>query len=281
MTELVTTNGKSIAQLAQELGATMCQTNGGNNASRMSELKINSSPDDDAGNPTPSGHFFIKGEDTPAFAPDVTLRVLTHHFQYLNYDNVAKKLVSKSKIIQHFGEEPIDTAGTIRCGKPKSSELAQMAPEQREKYSGVTCFRQVRGLVSFEGKTAFGEKVLYENKPVILMLKGTNFQPFHEEFLTKLPKGRNIWDFQAKLTTKRHKNGSVVWYTFHFEPDLHNPVGLDQDTVDSIGAIADFIKSENNGITKAHNAALASQTMDQRALNAIEGELDNDFVDAA
>ena len=105
MTELVTTNGKSIAQLAQELGATMGQTNGGNNASRMSELKINSSPDDDAGNPTPRGHFFIKGEDTPAFAPDVTLRVLTHHFQYLNYDNVAKKLVSKSKIIQHFDHQ--------------------------------------------------------------------------------------------------------------------------------------------------------------------------------
>ncbi len=281
MTELVTTNGKSIAQLAQELGATVGQTSGGNSASRMSELKINASPDDDQGNALPRGHFFIKGEDPGAYSENVSFRALSHHFQYLHYDNTLNKLVSKSKIISHFGEEPIDTAGTVRCGKPKSSQLAEMSPEKREKYSGITCFRQVRGLVSFEGKTASGEKILYENKPVILMLKGTNFQPFDEEFLRKIPKGRNIWDYQAKITSKRHKNGSVVWYTFHFEPDLSNPLGLDQETVDSIGAIADYIKSENKGITTAYNAALTNQKMDQRALNAIEGDLESDFVDAA
>ena len=71
------------------------------------------------------------------------------------------------------------------------------------------------------------------------MLKGTNFGPFEDEFLKKLPRNSNIWDFQATLTTKRHKNGSVVWFTFHFDPDLKNRLGLDQDTVDGIGAIAD------------------------------------------
>ena len=280
MTELVTSNGRTIDQLAAELGASQ-QPSGGTSASRLPELKINTQVDDDQGNSLPRGHFFIKGLDTVAYAETVTFRPLAHGFQYLHYDSQLNKLAGKSRYIQNFGEEPRDTYGTLRCGKPISSVLREMPENERTKYADITCFRQVRGLVTFTGKTADGEKVEYTNQPVILMLKGTNFSPFDDEFLKKLPRNANIWDFQAKLTTKRHKNGSVVWFTFHFEPDLKNRLGLDQDTVDSIGAIADAIRTENDYVERAYKSALANQALDRGAIDALEGALEDDLVDHA
>ena len=280
MDKLVTFNGRSIDQLAAEVGASQTQS-GGTSASRLPELKINTQVDDDQGNSLPRGHFFIKGLDTVAYAETVIFRPLAHGFQYLHYDTQLNKLAAKSRIISNFGEEARDTNGTIRCGKPVSSVLRDMPEDKRKKYADITCFRQVRGLVSYKGVTADGETVEYTNQPVILMLKGTNFAPFEDEFLKKLPRNSNIWDFAAKLTSKRHKNGSVVWFTFHFDPDLKNRLGLDQDTVDSIGAIADAIRNENDRVDQAYKAALANQSLDQGAIDALESALEDDLVDHA
>ena len=280
-TKSLTIDAQELAVLAQEMGATVANNSGGNNASRLPELKINSQVDDDKGNQLPRGHFFIKGLDQNAYAPEVIFRPLSHSFQYLHYDPEAKKLASKSLIIAHFGEEPRDTKGTLRCGKPISSVLRDMPPEQREKFSDITCFRQVRGLVSYKGKTVDGEEVVYENQPVILMLKGTNFSPFEDEFMKAIPRNRNLWDYQSKLTSKRHKNGSVTWFTFHFAPDLKNPLGLDETVLESIKAIRDAIRSENKRVDAAYQAALRNANLDQAALDAIEGSLEDDFNDAA
>lgn len=280
MTKLVTSNGRSIDQLAAELGAAQ-QSSGGTSASRMPELKINTQVDDDQGNSLPRGHFYIKGLDKVAYGETVEFRPLGHHYQYLHYDTQQNKLAAKSLIISNFGQEARDTNGTVRCGKPISSVLREMPDAQRQKYADITCFRQVRGLVTFTGVTAEGEKVEYVNQPVILMLKGTNWAPFEDEFLKKLPRNRNIWDYTATITSERHKNGSVTWFTFHFKPDLKNPVSLTQDVVDSMGAIADAIRAENARIDQAYKAALTNQSLDQNAIDAMESALEDDLEDVA
>ena len=269
---------QDIAALAAQMGAKVANSSSAN-SSRLPQLTINSQVDDDDGNPIPRGAFTIKGTEVAAYAETAMFRPLSHHFQYLHWDNVQKKLVNKSKIIASFGEEPIDMNGTLRCGKPISSQLRDMPPEQREKYAGITCFRQVRGLVSGEAKTATGEKVTWDNEPVILMLKGTNFNPFDDEFIKVVPANRNLWDYQCELSSKRHKNGSVTWFTFQFKPDLKNPLGLDDKVVETIQVIADSIKSENNRIKKAYDAAVASQSLDRQALDAIQNSLDDDLED--
>jgi hypothetical protein len=269
----------AIAELASQMGANSNTKPGNSNVSRLPQLVINSQVDDDDGNSLPRGHFTIKGVDTNAFAETVTFRPLSHHFQYLEWDNVNNRMSCKSKIISNFGEEPIDTRGTVRCGKPISSQLRDMAPEQKEKFAGITCFRQVRGLVSGTAKTATGDEVTWDNIPVILMLKGTNFNPFDDEYLKVIPKGRNIWDFQAKLSSKRHKNGSVTWFTFQFAPDLKNPLGLDEKVVETIKVIAESIKSENARVKKAYDLALSNQQMDQQAIDALNNSLDDDLDD--
>ena len=94
-----------------------------------------------------------------------------------------------------------------------------------------------------------------------------------------MPKNRHIWDFQATVSSKRHKNGNVVWFTFHFSPDFKNPLGLDEKVVETITTIADAIKSENNRVKKAYDMALSSQQMDQQAIDALNNSLDDDLED--
>jgi hypothetical protein len=277
----LTISAAAVAELAAEMGAVVSNKSGGTNASRLPELKINSQVDDEHGKPLPRGSFFIKGLEQTVYAETVKFRPLAHGFQYLHWDALANKLAAKTRIISNFGEEARDTRGTIRCGKPVSSVLKDLPQEQRDRFAEITCFRQVRGLVSYTGKTVDGEEVTYTNQPVILMLKGTNFAPFDDEFLKVIPRNRNIWDYESELTTKKHKNGSVTWFTFHFAPDLKNPVGLDETVLESIKVIRDAIRSENKRIDEAYYAALRNETLDQAAIDAIEGSLDADLVDAA
>lgn len=280
MTELTTSNGFSLNEIAAELGATSGSPSG-TSASRMPELKIETQVDDDKGNTLPRGQFYIKGLEKVAYSDTITIRPIQHGFQYIKYDPELKKVACKSRIIPHFGEEARDSAGTLRCGKPISSVLRELPPEEKEKHNNTTCFRQVRALATFKGKTIDGEVIEYENQPVILMLKGTNFGPFDDEFLKKLPRGRNIWDYSLKLTSKRHKNGSVTWFTFHFDPDFKNLLGMDQDVVDSIGAVVQAIRTENARIDKAYKAALSNKALDQSAIDALENALEDDLEDVA
>ena len=39
-----------------------------------------------------------------------------------------------------------------------------------------------RCLVDFDGETSTGTKVKHENLPAIILLKGSNFSPFEDEF---------------------------------------------------------------------------------------------------
>ena len=73
----------------------------------------------------------------------------------------------------------------------------------------------------------------------------------------------------------------MTWFTFHFAPDFKNPVGLDETVLESIKVIRDAIRSENKRIDEAYYAALRNETLDQAAIDAIEGSLDADLVDAA
>jgi len=54
-------DAQSVAELAQEMGASAANGNGASNASRLPQLLVNSQADDEHGNTLPRGHFYIKG----------------------------------------------------------------------------------------------------------------------------------------------------------------------------------------------------------------------------
>ena len=71
----------------------------------------------------------------------------------------------------------------------------------------------------------------------------------------------------------------MTWFTFHYAPDLKNPLGLDDKVVETIQVIAESIKSENARVKKAYDLALSNQQMDQQAIDALNNSLDDDLDD--
>ena len=138
----------------------------------------------------------------------------TKHFQYLHYDSKQKKLASKSKIIASFREEAIDTNGTVRCGKPVSSQLRDN-PELKERWADVTCFRQVRGLVSGKGKTVDGETVT----AIDLSLSSLSYAKRKTEELgiTKSEANKAEWRAYSLSGQERGDDGLPKAFTRHSE----------------------------------------------------------------
>lgn len=268
MNELVTIDAAKQRELNALLGAGGDQPD----MDRLPILKVNSKRKDASGRKIEEGTFVLTGMDEPVYATTVSIRPLSHTFQWLQFDSEAMKLINKTVIVPNFRTDPIDIKGTLRCGKPQSKILREMSKEEQKKYADIKCYRQVRCLVTYTGKTADGEEVTVENKPAILMLKGSNFGPFEEEVIKRLPSGRNLYDYWVKLTTEEHENGSVVYYVIHFEPDFGNPVPLDQPTMESMYVIADMITAENADIKRKHNAALYDNQADDIALDALDLE---------
>ena len=273
MNDLVLTNPAEQAKLAAILGAS--QDAG---ADRMPVLKVNTKRRDAEGKKIPEGHFVVTGTDEAVYADKVSIRVLSQMFQWMHFDQEAKKLTNKTILIPSFRVEPIDMKGGVRCGKPASKVFRELSKAEQKKYDDITCYRQLRVLVSYTGKTADGAEVTVSNQPAILMLKGSNFSPFEDEVVKRLPKGKNLYDFNITLSTSEHENGSVTYYIIHFEPDLYNPLALDRDTIDTMYHIVDMIEVENRKVREAYDRSLRQSNASDAAMDAID-DLDGDFLD--
>lgn len=265
MNQLVTMNQSEERALAALLGATTEATE----RTLLPILKINLDDEDDAGNALKKGQFMLTNQDQTVYADKVTIRPLSQMFQWVNYDPEQSKVVNKTIIVPRLNMEARDEKGGVRCGKPASKVLKEN-PDLAKKFKSITCFRYVHCLVNYTGKTAEGKEAVVENVPALLRLKGVNFSPFEEQVVDRLPKGKKLWDFNVEVSAARKKNGSVVYYTLSFEPDLGNPIGMDQVTLDTMHYIVNMIKEENERIESKHRNAVSNRDVDVAALKAVE-----------
>jgi len=282
MNELTTVSKSEQNELAAAMG--MGGTTNASSGDRLAELKINYMEENDQGQDLPRGQFYIKGsEDEPVYAKSVNFRPLSQLFQWLHYDAEENKLVNKTLMIPMLFQESRDMKGTVRCGKPASKVLKEMTKEEQSRYKDIKCFRQVRGLVSYEGKNASGDKVTIENQPVVLMLKGSNFNPFEDEFLKKLPRGRQMHEYNVKIgTTKTRGDAGNVWWVMKYEADITNTLGMDDQVFETVKVMHDMVKRENETIQSAHDKALRNDQLSDDAIGAIiNTSLDDDLVDNA
>jgi hypothetical protein len=271
-----------------ELAAAMGMGGGSSNASsdRLPELKINYQEENDQGQSLPRGQFFVRGtDDDPVFAKTVNFRPLSQLFQWIQYDPEENKVKNKTLMIPMLRQEARDMNGTTRCGKPTSNVLREMSKEDQKRYSDIKCFRQVRGLVSYEGKNADGDTVTVENQPVIVMLKGSNFNPFEDEFLKKLPRGRKMHEYTVKVgATKTKGSGGNIWWVMNFEPDLVNAQAMDEQIFETVKVMHDMVKNENDKIQASHEKALRNSQLSDDAIDALDNvssDLEDDLADEA
>lgn len=279
MNELVAVDPNEEAKLAALLGGNAKENT--NNA-RLPKLKANQDRKDEQGNSLPIGQLYLTNTDEPVFAEKVTIRPLSQMFQWIQYDPAAKGVANKTLLIPNFRCEARDMKGGIRCGKPTSKELRDASEEIKKKHENTTCFRQVRALISYTGKNATGDEVTVEPTPAILMLKGTNFNPFEDEYIKRLPRGSNFYDYEAEVSAEELKNGSVYYYVMHFKPKLSKALPLDQKTFDTMKVIGNMIEAENNLVDSMHQKALRQSQTDDDAIDAIASvsSLEEDLQDA-
>ncbi|QBQ72560.1 hypothetical protein CRP3_gp11 [Roseobacter phage CRP-3] len=282
MGDLAVSNAAEMAKLNAILGLNDAPIGGGDRApsNRLPELKINYQRKDKEGRSIKDkiGMFYVKGLEKEVYAEEVKIRVLSQVFQWIDFDEEEMKPRNRTIMIPRFSMEPIDELGTIRCGKPTSKQMADWGKEEKAKFSTINLFRQLRGLVSYKGVTAEGEEVVIENQPMILMNKRGNYMTFEDQVIKKIS-GRDFKDFWVTVKSIEQEMGSVVYYTFDYEPDLLNPVPLDDNTYQTMLRFAEMISSDNDKIKQKYNAALGGiDAIDMEAMNALDADLEDDHV---
>jgi len=292
MGELTNIEATDLAALAEKLGAASGETATVN----MLELKINYEDEDDNGVRLNLGDIYVRESDKNHFyAKNVTFRPLSQMHQYSVYNAQEKKMSCKTRLIANFREEARDTNGTIRCGKPSSSEMRDLTEEQRAKYSGIKNQRQIRGLVSYTGKSSSGEEKTYENLPVLMRLNGqNNYQvdssnklsaPFEAQFLKQIPRGSSMWNFSMDITTKRRKSAAgKAYYTYEYTPDFGVQLPITKDIYGSLQMIDQIIQDENAYVDSQYYKALKGDMYEAEAsevLDRMHDSLDADYEDVA
>lgn len=275
MNDLTTIDGIELAELANILG-TETSSGGGDTLVRVPKLDHQHAADDDDGNPMPRGEFRLHMPDQIVYAKTVRFRPLASHVQYFLWEN--DKLV-KSRALKNMREEARDTAGGIACGMPEWEVRAENE-DLRQKYKD--CQRRiVRGLVSMTGHNIEGDEVIIENQPTIYFGKGrTNYGGFFNEYIKQLPKGANIFDYEANMSTERMKVGATVFFKIHWEPLLKNKLPMTQDVFETMKVFADTITAENKYVDDMYFKAHAEDSLDSKAMAAIEDSLEADLADA-
>ncbi len=244
------------------------------NGDFLPQLKVNYEDEDSDGKELKKGDFFITGQDLTVYAKSVSFRPLTHHFQWIKFDDVAKKVTNRTRFVPSFREEPRDEQGTLRCGKPPSKDL-KANPALAKKYEDITCYRTVQGLATYTGKTADGKTAEVKDVPCALRLKGSNFSPFEEEYFGKLGKDK-LWDHDLQLTVSKEKNGASTYYVIHYEADFASRVPMTVEVFKTANVLQDRVDSTNKEIDTKYYDAVHKRTQDEKSAELVD-ELSDDI----
>lgn len=236
----------------------------------LPSLRVNyeeDAEDDDA--PKLKGKFYISGTDEPVYAKSVRFRPLTHDYQWTQYDDVAKKVTNRTRLIKSFKEEARDEKGTVKCGKPASKDL-KANPALAKQYEDITTYRQIQGLVSYTGIDKNGNEVVVPETLVSIRSKGANFSPFDEEFIKLMPAKSTLWEWGIDLTTTREKNGASTYYVIHYTPDFQNKLPLSIAVFGMMKELQANIDKTNKAIDQKYYDAMSNAADLDDAVEAIK-----------
>jgi len=264
-TEVAVISQEELDLLAGLTGAKQTQ------GSFIPQLKVNYDDEDSDGKEIKKGLFFVTNQDKLVYAKTVNFRPLTQHFQWTQYDDVAKKTLNRTRFVTTLmgTDEPRDELGTIKCGKPASKDL-KANPALAKKYEDITCYRTIHGLVSYSGEDAEGNKVEVIDLPCALRLKGANFAPFEEEYFSKIGKSY-IWDYSINLRTTKEKNGASTYYVVHFDDvDFTKREKVTVDVYNTIKGFQERIEETNKAIDQKYYESLHSLKESSSAIQSLK-----------
>lgn len=222
----------------------------------LPRLNINYDAETEDGKTLPRGAWKMYLDGRFVYADKVSFRPILRTFEYSVWDQESGTFSSKSvQKVTLSGMFP-DTTGGNKCGRLTREEEDRL-PKDDIAYlnsRAVVCNQVLYGKISGDFKTADGTDVKVEDQPVVAYFKKSGFKPIND-FIGGLSKQKKLMQkCEISLTTHRHKNGSVIFWTP--VPALEKEVDITDQDKELMGMFAETVKGHNENVMNQHREAV-------------------------
>jgi hypothetical protein len=251
MNELVTMNDldeENLAKIAAMIG--QADTGGSSNAG-FPRLAIEQQNENMAGDTLPKGSFRLRSGDSNVYSKELELRMFVRHYSYDLWNNENPELSVRSVMASSLSDDFPDTSGGYKCGKLSKDDIAKLPNNSIEhaRQKSIKCTQVIYGVITASpgAATLDGQEVDLKDTPFVWAARGSAFIPV-SNYIREVPPGKLVLGQKATVSTKRHTNGGVVYYTPVF--DKPKSVKIGQDDIDLLNTFMEDIKKYNERILK-------------------------------
>lgn len=228
----------------------------------LTRLNINYDTDDDEGNNLKKGSWKVYHDGEFVYADSVTFRPMARYYEWTVYDADEGKFSCRSTQEPKIEHQFPDTSGGNKCGRLSKTEEQELGEDHPKTLASrlATCNQVFYATVSVDGKTGDGRDVKIVDLPVVAYFKRSGFRPA-KDAIDKLPKGLAMSEQVFELTTKRHKMGSVTYFTPVFTPA--KTVKLSEEDLELTAMFVQTVAASNHRILEQHKEALKNKASEE------------------
>ncbi len=227
----------------------------------LSRLNINYETDTDEGHSLKKGTWKVYYDGEFVYADSVEFRPLVRTFEWSVWDQEESKFSNRSIQAPSLDYQFPDISGGNKCGRLTKSDEEQLGEDHPQTLASrlATCNQVFYAVITMKGKTAEGKDVEIKDYPVVTYFKRSGFRPAREAIqkLGNTPMNEVVFE----LTTKRHKMGSVTYFTPVFTQA--KSVRLDGPTTEMLTMFLETIKASNANILDQHREAAKAKANEE------------------
>jgi hypothetical protein len=244
--------------------------------STLGRLSINYASEDDDGNLIKRGLFKVETKENTVYAEKVSFRPFLNTFQYKKYDGDNEENTYKSVMFTSWSDAKPDTNGTDSCGSVPKALRDDLDPVAKIEQEKVTCFRNVFGIVSIQGKTSKGEEVTLDNEPVVYRARGVNFMPIGDQLKSLSKRNKIMYNTVLEFygTEKKSMGKDSPPFFIAKIKDSNKDVQFSDEDKLILKDFLDYVKNENDyvkgeydkALKEKHKAAISPDDLDDEAI---------------
>ena len=243
-------NDENVAKIAAMIGQVDVNSNA---AVGLPRLAIEQQNETKEGETLPKGAFRLRMGDKSIYSKEMELRLFVRYYSYDLWNNEQPELSVRTVLAPSLSDDFPDTSGGNKCGKLSKDEASGLPVNSIEhaKQKSIKCTQAVYGVVTSapDAKTVEGEEVDLKGTPFIWSARGSAFMPV-ADYIREVPSTKLMFGQKAKLATKRHVNGSVIYYTPVF--DKPKPVKVENGDIELLNTFMEDIDKWNVRVIKEY-----------------------------
>ena len=231
----------------------------GGNSNRqvgLPRLNINYDAETEDGQTLPRGAWKMYLDGRFIYAEQVNVRFILRTFEYSLWDQETGTFASKSVQNPTLSGMFPSTDGINKAGR-LTKEEEEALPKDDPAYlrsRAVVCNQVIYGKISGDFRTADGTEVKVQDQPMIAYFKRSGYKPVGD-FINSLAKQKKLMQVcDISLTTHRHKNGSVTFWTP--VPKLVGDVPITQEDKELMTMFVDTVKGHNESVMNQYREAV-------------------------